>query len=78
MIAKVIQVGAEHGIELDDAVLKALNLQLGDQVEVTVQKGGAIVLKPLNHRIAPKDAGASAKSLIRTNPELFQRLSENG
>jgi antitoxin (DNA-binding transcriptional repressor) of toxin-antitoxin stability system len=50
-------------------------IKVGDQVNVTVHEGGAIVLTPVRPVIGPAKAAAAAKRLIKRNAELFRRLA---
>ena len=75
MTKTISKVGNSQGIIFDAALLELAHLKVGDQVNVTLHEGGAIVLTPVRSSIAPKKAGATARRLIRKNAELFRRLS---
>jgi antitoxin component of MazEF toxin-antitoxin module len=71
----ISKVGNSQGLIFDTALMDLAHLKVGDQVNVTVHEGGAIVLTPLRPVIEPKKAAATARRLIRKNRELFQRLA---
>lgn len=75
MLKTITKVGNSQGLILDTALCELTGLKAGDQVNVTVHEGGAVVLTPLRQTIAASDAAASARDLIRRNSELFKRLA---
>jgi antitoxin component of MazEF toxin-antitoxin module len=75
MIKTISKIGNSQGIIFDAALLDMARLKVGDQVDVTVHDGGAIVLTPLKRVITADDARKSARKLIRKNSEVFRRLS---
>lgn len=56
-------------------VVEHIGLKAGDQVNVTVHEGGAIVVTPMRTTLSAAEAGAAAKDLIRRNAKLFKRLA---
>lgn len=76
MTKTVTKIGNSQGIIFDSALLELAHLKTGDQVNITVHEGGAIVLTPLRPKISAQEAGETAKRLIGKNAELFRRLSE--
>lgn len=76
MVKTLSRIGNSQGLIFDAALLELAHLKVGDQVNITVHEGGAIVLTPLRPVIEPTEAAASAKRLIGKNRELFRRLSE--
>jgi antitoxin component of MazEF toxin-antitoxin module len=75
MLKTITKIGNSQGLILDTALCELTGLKAGDQVNVTVHEGGAVVLTPLRQTIAASDAAASARDLIRRNSELFKRLA---
>lgn len=75
MLKTITKVGNSQGLILDSALCELTGLKVGDQVNVTVHEGGAVVLTPLRQTVSAQDAAASAKDLIRRNTELFKRLA---
>ena len=75
-MTKIIsKVGNSQGIIFDTALMDLARLKVGDQVNVSVHAGGAIVLTPIRQTIDPKTAALAAKRLIKKNSALFKRLS---
>ena len=75
MLKSITKIGNSQGLIFDAALRELTGLQLGDQVNVTVHEGGAIVITPLRATIPATEAGQMAKSLIRRNSRLFKRLA---
>jgi antitoxin component of MazEF toxin-antitoxin module len=75
MTKTISKVGNSQGLIFDAALMELTHLKVGDQVNVTVHEGGAIVLTPLRATIKPEKAVTTARRLIRKNSELFRRLS---
>lgn len=75
MTKTISKVGNSQGLIFDAALMDLAHLKVGDQVNVTVHEGGAIVLTPLRPAIEPKKAAATARRLIRKNRALFKRLA---
>lgn len=75
MTKTISKVGNSQGIIFDAALMDLARVKVGDQVTVTVHEGGSIVLTPIRPAIQPKEAGASARRLIKKNSVLFNRLS---
>ena len=75
MTKTISKVGNSQGLIFDSALMDMTRLKVGDQVNVTVHEGGAIVLMPMRPSIEPKTAAATARRIIRKNSELFRRLS---
>lgn len=75
MLKTISKIGNSQGLIFDAALCELTGLKAGDQVNVTVHEGGTITLTPMRPKIAPADAAASARDLIRRNQALFKRLA---
>jgi antitoxin component of MazEF toxin-antitoxin module len=75
MTKTITKVGNSQGIIFDAALMDLARMKVGDQVNVTVHEGGAIILTPVRPTIDPKKAAVAAKQLIKKNSALFKRLS---
>lgn len=75
MTKTITKIGNSQGLMFDSALMDLAHLKVGDQVNLTVHEGGAIVITPLRPVIAPDPAAATARRLIQKNASLFQRLS---
>lgn len=47
MLTSISQVGSTQGLIFDSALSKLIRLRAGDQVDVTVNAGGAITITPM-------------------------------
>ncbi len=75
MLKTITKVGNSQGLIFDTALCELTGLKTGDQVNVTVHDGGAVVITPIRQTISANDAAASSKDLIRRNAQLFKRLA---
>lgn len=75
MVKTISKIGNSQGLIFDAALMDLAHLKVGDQVNVEVHEGGTITLIPLRPTINAEKAAATAKRLIKTNEELFRRLS---
>ena len=75
MLKKISKVGNSQGLIFDAALRELTGLKAGDEVNVTVHEGGAIVITPMRPTIAADEAAGAAKELIRRNAEVFRRLA---
>ncbi len=75
MTKTITKVGNSQGIIFDAALMEMAHLKVGDQVNVTLHDGGAIMLTPIRPIIESDQAAKTARRLIGKNSELFRRLS---
>ncbi len=75
MLKTITKVGNSQGLIFDTALCELTGIKAGDQVNITVHDGGAMVITPIRSTISPNAAAASAKELIQRNSELFKRLA---
>ena len=75
MLKRITKVGNSQGLIFDSALRELTGLKAGDQVNVTVHEGGAIVIAPMRPAIGADEARSRARKLIRDNSELFKRLA---
>ena len=75
MLKTIARIGNSQGLIFDAALRELTGLKAGDEVNVTVHEGGAIVITPMHPTVAAADAGAAARNLIRRNAALFKRLA---
>lgn len=75
MLKRISKVGNSQGLIFDAALRDLTGLKAGDQVNVTVHDGGAIVIAPIRPAVATEDARVRARKLIRRNRALFKRLA---
>ena len=75
MLKTIAKIGDSQGLIFDATLRELTGLKAGDEVNVTVHEGGAIVITPMWQPIAAADAAAAAKNLIKRNAVLFKRLA---
>ena len=75
MTKTISKVGNSQGIIFDSALMDLAGVKVGDQLNITVHEGGAIILTPVRPSIGPKEAATAARRLIKKNSTLFERLS---
>jgi antitoxin component of MazEF toxin-antitoxin module len=75
MLKTITKVGNSHGLIFDATLRELTGLKPGDQVNVTVHEGGAIVITPMTPVVNADEARKRAERLIEANKELFRRLA---
>ncbi|MGH8633876.1 MAG: AbrB/MazE/SpoVT family DNA-binding domain-containing protein [Burkholderiales bacterium] len=75
MLKRIAKIGNSQGLIFDSALRELTGLAAGDQVNVTVHEGGAIVIAPMRPAIGADEARGRARKLIRRNNALFKRLA---
>jgi antitoxin component of MazEF toxin-antitoxin module len=75
MLKRISKVGNSQGLIFDTALRELTGLKAGDEVNVTVHEGGAIVIAPMRPTVGTDEARGRASKLIRRNNELFKRLA---
>ena len=75
MLKTLTKVGNSHGLIFDATLRELTGLKAGDQVNVTVHEGGAIVITPMTPVVGAEEARARAERLVKANKELFRRLA---
>jgi antitoxin component of MazEF toxin-antitoxin module len=75
MLKRISKVGNSQGLIFDTALCEISGLKAGDEVNVTVHEGGAIVIAPMHPVVGTDEARDRARKLIRRNSKLFKRLA---
>lgn len=75
MLKRISKVGNSQGLIFDAALRELTGLKAGDEVNVTVHEGGAVVIAPMRPAVGADEARGSARKLIRRNSALFKRLA---
>jgi len=75
MVKTITKVGNSHGLIFDATLRELTGLKPGDQVNVTVHEGGAIVITPMAAVVDAEEARERAERLVKANSELFRRLA---
>jgi len=75
VVKTITKVGNSQGLIFDATLRELTGLKPGDQVNVTVHEGGAIVIVPMTPVIGAEEAQSRAERLVKKNSELFRRLA---
>ncbi|HYT47764.1 MAG TPA: hypothetical protein VEL04_05050 [Burkholderiales bacterium] len=75
MVKTISKIGNSQGLIFDTALREITGLKAGDEVNITVHEGGAVVITPMRSEIPPQESGRAARKLIRRNTALFKRLA---
>lgn len=75
MVKEIRKIGNSKGIILDAAILDAMKVDVGSQIEITPHTGGSVTLTPLTHTISDEEASEAITEILAENDELFRRLS---
>jgi len=75
MVKTITKFGNSYGLIFDAALRDLTGLKPGDQVNLTIHDGGAIVITPMAPVVGPDEGRAIAERLIKANRELFRRLA---
>jgi antitoxin component of MazEF toxin-antitoxin module len=75
MVKTITKVGKSYGLIFDATLRELTGLKPGDQVNVTVHDGGAIVITPMAPGVDAQEARTRAERLVKDNRELFRRLA---
>ncbi len=76
MIKSITKIGNSQGIIFDAAIMDMAHLKVGDEINITVHEGGAIIITPTRTAVSIEESVASAREWIGKNKELFHRLSQ--
>jgi len=76
MIQAIAKVGSSAGLILDQAVLDAARLKIGDRVDISVDEATGVIRVALAQPVVDaQQAGSAAEKIVGKNDELFRRLS---
>ncbi|HUJ73031.1 MAG TPA: hypothetical protein VLZ30_12380 [Verrucomicrobiae bacterium] len=75
MTKTISKVGNSQGLIFDAALMELTHLKVGDQVNVTIHEGGAIVLTPLRPTRSPEEVSRTIKSTMKDYQRTMKRLA---
>ncbi len=75
MTKTITKVGNSQGLIFDSALMELTHLKVGDQVNVTVHTGGAIVLTPLRPERSREEVTKTIKSTMKDYRRTMKRLA---
>lgn len=75
VIKKLTRIGNSQGITLDKAILEALAIQPGDQLQLTIT-GGVLTITPVNLGLGKDRVKASIKKLRPRYDKMLRNLAK--
>jgi antitoxin component of MazEF toxin-antitoxin module len=75
MVKAITKIGNSQGIIFDTALLELTRLKAGDQVNVTVHRGGSITLTPVRTLPPAEDVTKLIKQTMRDYRRTMKRLA---
>ncbi len=75
MLKTITKVGNSQGLILDAALRELTGLRLGDQLNVTVDSGGSIILTPIRKAASEKVVSATIGKTVKDYGKTLRRLA---
>jgi antitoxin component of MazEF toxin-antitoxin module len=75
MLKQITKVGNSQGLILDSALMDLTGLRVGDQVNIVVAPGGAIILTPIR-KAAPREVvSATIRKTVKDYRKTLKKLA---
>ena len=75
MVKTISKVGNSQGLILDAAIMDLTGLRVGDQVNVSVAPGGAIILTPIRKAPPAAEVTATVRRAVRDYRKTLRKLA---
>jgi antitoxin component of MazEF toxin-antitoxin module len=75
MLKIITKVGNSQGLIFDAALCELSGLKAGDQVNVTVHEGGAVVITPIRRMAPPEKVTAAIRKTIKDYRKTLRKLA---
>ena len=75
MVKTITKVGNSHGLIFDATLRELTGLKPGDQVNVTVHEGGAIILTPIRKAASAEDVTKTIKRTVKDYRKTLRKLA---
>ena len=75
MLKQITKVGNSQGLILDSALMDLTGLRVGDQVNISVAPGGAIVLTPIRKAASADEVSATIRKTVKDYRKTLKKLS---
>ena len=75
MLKQITKVGNSQGLILDSALMELTGLRVGDQVNISVAPGGAIVLTPIRKAARPEAVAATIRKTVKDYRKTLKKLA---
>ena len=75
MIKSITKIGNSQGIIFDAAIMDMAHLKVGDEVNITVHEGGAIILTPAGRHADSETVGMLVRETAQKYSKTLKRLA---
>lgn len=75
MIKTITKIGNSQGIIFDATLLDMAKLKVGDQVNVTVHEGGAVILTPIPPQLSSEETNSVIRKTVKDYRKTLKRLA---
>ena len=75
MLKTISKVGNSQGLILDAALMDLTGLRVGDQVDVSVAPGGAIILTPIRKAPAAAQVTRTVRGVVKDYRKTLRKLA---
>lgn len=75
MIKQITKVGNSQGLILDSALVDLTGLRVGDQVDVTVAPGGAVILTPIRKALPREQVSQTIRKTVKDYRKTLKKLA---
>lgn len=75
MLKQITKVGNSQGLILDSALMDLTGLRVGDQVNIAVAPGGAIILTPIRKAAPPGEVSATIRKTVKDYRKTLKKLA---
>jgi antitoxin component of MazEF toxin-antitoxin module len=75
MLKQITKVGNSQGLILDSALMDLTGLRVGDQVNISVAPGGAIVLTPIRKAASADEVSATIRKTVKDYRKTLKKLA---
>jgi len=75
MLKTITKLGNSQGLLFDATLCELTGLKTGDQVNITVHEGGAIVLTPIRNSAPAKAVAESIRKTVKDYRKTLRKLA---
>ena len=75
MLKQITKVGNSQGLILDSALMDLTGLRVGDQVDISLAPGGAIVLTPIRKAAPAEEVSATIRKTVKDYRKTLKKLA---
>ena len=75
MLKQITKVGNSQGLILDSALMDLTGLRVGDQVNIVVAPGGAIILTPIRKAPPRAEISATIRKTVKDYRRTLKKLA---